>query len=139
VVSRPRGSGEVVECLQQVVDEHLLEFVEVGRARLDAVLVEDERAVVVDAEVERRADRQVGAGGAQHRRQGDLRRDGEVRLGMQQQHVEPELAVLRLADLQERSGVGGPDVVALRVDEEDLRAFTADLATEDERRGAVGS
>ena len=52
--------------------------------------------------------------------------------------VEHELAVLALADLEERPVVGGPDVVALGVHEQDVRRRVADLAAEDERRGAVG-
>ena len=48
--------------------------------------------------------------------------------------LEQELAVLGLADLQERKLVGGADVVALGIDEEDLRALAGDLPAEDERR-----
>ena len=59
-------------------------------------------------------------------------------MGLDRQ-LEHELAVLALADLQERALVGGADVVALRVDEEDVGPLAADLAAEDERGGPVGA
>ena len=48
--------------------------------------------------------------------------------------LEHELAVLALADLQERALVGDADVVALGVDEQEVGALAGDLAAEDERR-----
>ena len=69
----------------------------------------------------------------QHRAEGDLGRrlDADVLVGGD---LQQELAVLRLADLQERQGLGGPDVVALRVEQDDVGTLAGDLAAEDERR-----
>ena len=97
-----------------------------------------QRSVVVDAEIVRRADGQVRPRGADHRAERDLDRVDHVDPRVHGQ-LEHELAVLALADLQERPLVGRPDVVALRVHEHDLRAFAGDLATEDERGRGVGA
>ena len=97
-----------------------------------------QRVVVIHREIERRTDRQVGSRGAQHRAECDLRRDLDVGT-YQRGDLQPELAELRLTDLQERPGLRRADVVALRVHEEDLRVCALDLAAEDERRRAVGA
>ena len=62
----------------------------------------------------------------------DLRRDLDAEAGLARE-LEQELAVLRLADLEERPLVGGPDVVALGVDEVDVGVGVADLPADDER------
>ncbi len=83
-----------------------------------------------------RPDGQVGPGGAHHRGERDLGGRGQVDVALHRQ-LEHELAVLALADLQEGPVVGGPDVVALRVDEEDVGRLVPDLPAEDEGGGAV--
>ena len=125
-------AGQPVDGVEEVLHPDVLERHEERRVGLDPRLVDLERAVAVDPEVVRRADRQVGVGRADHRAQGDLDRCLHVDLGVHGE-LEHELAVLALADLQERPVVGDPDVVALRVDEQEVGTLAGDLAAEDER------
>ena len=132
------GSAERADRFGEVMHPHLRQLVEVLGGGLDAMLEDVERAVAVHREVVGRADRQVRPGGAHHRAECHLDRIVHVDLRVHGE-LQHELAVLALADLQERSLVGHADVVALGVHERQVRTLAGDLTTEDERRRGVGT
>ena len=104
---------------------------------LDAELADGAGAVDVDPDVVGRSDGQVGPRRAHHGAQRDLGRGDEVDVGLDGQ-LQHELAVLALADLEEGALVGGADVIALGVHEEDVGRLGPHVAPEDEGRRAVG-
>ena len=108
------------------------ELAEVLVVGLDALLAAHVEAVaLVDQEIDRQADGDVGAQRGIEREESELGRLAEPHVGLHHA-VDDRLAVLVLTDLEERRVVGGLDEVALGVDVEQARRLVADLPAEQE-------
>ena len=108
------------------------ELAEIFVLQLDALLAPHvQRVALVDQEVDRQADRQVGAQGRIERQQRQLGGLAQPHGGLRHA-VDDRLAVLVLADLEVGRVVGRLDEVALGIDVEEARHLRADLAAENE-------